>query len=374
MSDLKTVYDAEIEVLSPLHIGTGRALQRGYDYTVFGNQTWRINENVLFQEVQLRAAQDRAALNRLLMARPAEELLEANDYEDHPEFFRYHLPGQPRAEGRGAELRECLKDSRDRPYIPGSSFKGALRTILAWSIFRAERMSFKTLDLGRNRSWAGQPVEREIFGRNPNYDLLRALHVSDSQPVASDTLMLANVQVVVGNRAQAPIEVEAFKPGTRLRLRLTLDEHLLAKDVVRRLGWHNKGTHLRNLAIHGRNFANRQIKRESAHFAEKPELRRLAEFYQLLARLRIQLKGTSHFPVQMSWGGGWASKTLGDQIPQRELEEVIDRYRLSRSRNRAAGDPFPRSRRLYFYQDSPAMPMGWVLVRLEKQNEGEDAP
>ena len=35
MERLKTLVALEIEVLSPLHIGTGRTLQRGYDYTVF---------------------------------------------------------------------------------------------------------------------------------------------------------------------------------------------------------------------------------------------------------------------------------------------------------------------------------------------------
>lgn len=367
MTELKKIYQAEIEVLSPLHIGTGKVLQRGYDYTVYQNRTWRINEDRLFQEVYDRSQGDRQALNRLLLGRPAEELLIPDDYRLHPEFFRYHMPGQPRAEGRGAELRECVKNAYDEPYLPGSTFKGALRTALAWAIFRAENRRLDARKLGYNRSWAAQPLERELFGRDPNHDLLRALHVGDSEPVGKDALMLANVQVVAGTRAQSPIEVEALKPGTVLRLTLTLDEYLLSPALTNRLGWGQKGQHLRQLAIYSRNLALIRIKAQKAHFANRPEMSRVQRFYDLLEQLHGKLKESSDFLMQIGWGGGWDAKTLDGHISEdpQQLEKVITDFRLSRSRNRRVGDPFPRSRRLYFQDGRPTMPMGWVKVTLK---------
>jgi CRISPR-associated protein Csm5 len=366
MSELKKLYRAEVEILSPLHIGTGKALQRGFDYTVYQNRTWRINEDTLFKEVYDRSQGDRQALNRLLTGRPAEELLLPEDYRSHPEFFRYQMPGQPRAEGRGAELRECLKNAYDKPYLPGSTFKGALRTALAWAIFRAERRRFDARKLGYNRSWAAQPLERELFGRDPNHDLLRALQVGDSEPVDKDALMLANVQVVAGTRLQSPIEVEALKPGTTLRLTLIFDEYLLSPATAGRLGWGQKGEHLRQLAVHSRNLALVRIKAQKAHFASWPELSRVQRFYELLEQLHGKLKEGSDFLLQVGWGGGWDAKTLDGQIsddPQ-QFEQVISDFRLSRSRNRRVGDPFPRSRRLYFQDNRPTMPLGWVKVTL----------
>lgn len=370
LTKLKTVYVADLEVLSPLHIGTGKALQRGYDYTVFKNRTWRIAEDALFQEVYARAAGNQQAINRLLQARPAEELIETSDYQAHPEFFRYHMPGQPRAEEQGAELRECLKDSRDQPYVPGSSLKGALRTVLAWGIVRTEKLTINSRDLKDNRSWAAQPLEQQIFGRNPNHDLLRALHVGDSSPAKKTALMLANVQVVAGSSYQSPIEVEALQPGTHLALTLTMDERLLDDDVASYLGWKRRSEHVRKLAIHARNWSNARIRNELAHYADRKDMARLVQFYQLLDRLRGQLKGSNDFLVQMSWGGGWDAKTLGDQLGADKalMEHVINRYRLSMSRERKAGDAFPRSRRIYFDRSGPAMPMGWVLVRMKERN------
>lgn len=366
---LKTVFTADIEVLSPLHIGTGKALQRGYDYTVFRNRTWRIAEDALFQEVYARSSGNQQAINRLLQARPAEELIEAADYQEHPEFFRYHMPGQPRAEGKGAELRECMKDSLDRPYVPGSSLKGTLRTILAWGIVHMEKLAISNRDLKDNRSWAAQPLEQQIFGRDPNHDLLRALHVGDSSSAEKTTLMLANVQVVAGSSYQSPIEVEAIRPGVHMALTLTLDERLLDDDVAQHLGWKRRGEHLRKLSVHARNWAGVRIRNELKHYEGRQEMARVIDFYRLLERLRGQLKGSNDFLVQMSWGGGWDAKTLGDQLSANStlMEQIIDRYRLSMSKERKAGDAFPRSRRIYFDRSGPAMPMGWVLVRMQER-------
>lgn len=366
MKPLKSVLAVEIEVLSPLHIGTGRALQRGYDYTVFENRMWRIDEDRLFADKYVQAQGNQAALNRLLMGRPAEELLLPADYREHPEYFRYHMPGQPRAEGQGAELRECLKDAKDQPYIPGSTLKGALRTVVGWAIFREEKRRFAARQLGSSRSWAGQPLERELLGRNPNYDLLRALIVHDSEPAKQSKLLLANVQVVAGQRAQAPIEVEALTMGTKLQAALTLDEYLLESNMAQRLGWGAKGAVLRSLAAHSRDLALVRIKAQQAYFAGRPELARVQRFYQLLGQLHTQLKDSPDFLMQIGWGGGWDAKTLGDQLSAQpdQLEEVIERYRMNKGKARRAGDAFPRSRRLYFKDGRPALPMGWVLLRV----------
>jgi len=369
MRPLKSLSAVEIEVLSPLHIGTGRALQRGYDYTVFRDQMWRINEDPLFADKYIQAGENQQALNRVLMGRPAEELLEPSDYRLHPEYFRYHMPGQPRAEGQGAELRECLKDPYDRPYIPGSTLKGALRTVVAWTIFREEKRRFSARALGSSRSWAGQPLERELLGRDPNHDLLRAVIVHDSAPAKQSDLLLANVQVVAGRRAQAPIEVEAIKMGTQLQTSLTLDEYLLEPNLARRLGWGQKGDILRSLSVHSRNLALVRIKAQQAYFAGRPEFGRVQRFYQLLEKLHAQLKDTPDFLLQIGWGGGWDAKTLGDQLTAqpKELEEIIDRYRMNRGKARRTGDTFPRSRRLYFQDGRPTLPMGWVLVRMRAE-------
>src|SRR5690606_18415556 len=117
------------------------------------------------------------------------------DFRDDSPLFRYVLQGTPRSSAEGAQVREQVKDAYDRPYLPGSSLKGALRTVLAWSIWRERKLQPDARQLQRRRAWAASSYEKAIFGRSPNHDLLRALQVSDSQPLDAAALMIANVRV-----------------------------------------------------------------------------------------------------------------------------------------------------------------------------------
>jgi hypothetical protein len=49
------------------------------------------------------------------------------------------------------------------------------------------------------------------------------------------------------------------------------------------------------------------------------------------------------------------------------FERLLDRYRMTKEKNRRAGDPFPKSRHLVLNRrGQPAEPLGWVRMRLVK--------
>ncbi|MBN2006221.1 MAG: type III-A CRISPR-associated RAMP protein Csm5, partial [Anaerolineae bacterium] len=117
-------YKATVTVLSPLHIGSGRDLLNDYDYAIHNKQTWRINENAW---LDAQDTDDPALMAQLEQIPPA-QLLAPQDFQPDSPFFRYVIRGTPRAKGEGAQVREQIKDVYDRPYVPGTSLKGALRT------------------------------------------------------------------------------------------------------------------------------------------------------------------------------------------------------------------------------------------------------
>ena len=120
--------------------------------------------------------------------------------------------------GEGAQLREQLKDLYNRPYLPGSSLKGALRTSLAWYGWQARKLQPDRLMLDEKRAkFASRRYEQELFGRDPNHDLLRALQVSDSNPVGTDSLMLVNAKVITARGEGSPIEIEAIRSETAFK-------------------------------------------------------------------------------------------------------------------------------------------------------------
>ena len=168
-----TVYTINLTTLTPLHIGDGHELRQDFDFAIHGGRTYRLDEDEVLREKENQLVRDRAGRYPL----PG-KLLTESDY-GKSRFFRYILPGAPRSEKCDARLKTFIKDAYDRPYIPGSSLKGAMRTALAWTGWVEVNPKLDRSAVGRHRSWAGQPLEKKLFGPNPNHDLLRALQVSD---------------------------------------------------------------------------------------------------------------------------------------------------------------------------------------------------
>lgn len=368
------LFRLKITTLSPVHIGSGRELLNEYDYVLHGGKTWRINDAALLDAQPL----DDPDLARRLASIPPAQLLEEGDFQPGSPFFRYVIRGVTRATGEGAVLREQLKDVFDRPYLPGSSLKGALRTAMGWYAWEKLGMRLDSARLGRRREWAAQEYEREIFGRDPNHDLMRALQVSDSAALDSDRLMVLNARVM--NRSGSlgsPIELEALRPETEIETGLKLDLALFS-DWARSGGLKLGGEQaLRGLPEILNRRASERLNREASWFSGIPQGKRLADFYRQLANARLD---NNQVLLQVGWGTGWEDKTFGMRFqaqPGGALEALIRDYRLSKG-NRSPGDPFPRSRRaaLLFVQDAigkrveiPARPFGWLLVTFEPLNE-----
>lgn len=370
MTPMHKVFTVDLTTLSPLHIGTGDLLQQGYDYVVHGGRTWVVHADALLDAVWGPKPDPR------LLGRPADELLAAlggGAYDPQAPYFRYVLPGQPRATAKGAEVREQLKDPWDRPYLPGSSVKGALRTVLAAVGWQQRGLRLDPSRLRDNRSWAAQPLERSIFGRDPNHDLLRALLVGDSDPVSPECLILVNAQVAVKERLASPIELEAVRPGTAFHLTVTLDGYLLRKEVRERLGWRDEVQWLLQLTSLARQHALQRLRRELEYWNGVKGAQRILEFTHNLYKQAEGL-GEGEALLQIGWGGGWDSKTFGARHLQRDpgaFEAVVRRYNLARGRApRKPGDPFPRSRRVAVITGRgresgnlitvPDKPFGWV--------------
>ncbi len=366
-----TIYDVTVSVLTPLHIGSGRELLHEYDYAIHGGRTWRINETALLDAQDVEDAQVAAQL----ASAPPAQLLRPQDFQPDSGLFRYALRGTPRSQAKGAQLREQIKDVFDRPYLPGSSLKGALRTALAWNVWRQQRMRPEMSKIGRRRQWAGQRYEQDIFGRDPNRDFLRALQVSDSAPAELGRLMILNARVMSrrGDLA-APIEMEAIAPDTKFSLTLKVDEALFSQWAIDN-GLRLRGKDLltdlpRAVQDHSLALARREIE----WFKAIRGAEQLSGFYQQVAGSR---PGARRFLVSLGWGTGWESKTFGShlQADPALMERIMRDFRLARG-PRQQGDPFPKSRRVVVQiskdhqgrpTEKPVALWGWCLVEMKER-------
>src|SRR5690606_27345957 len=155
-------------------------------------------------------------------------------------FVRYRMIGEPET----SELASHIKTPYGAVYIPGSSIKGMLRP---WFTRGIHELNEKTPDLkrlGRSRSRAGQAIDGDTMGRNPNYDLFRAMLVADTQPAGLDALRVTGTQIYPTNKKGNQgviVDAEVIREGTKFLTRISFDRYgFQNEEAARTLSWQNK--------------------------------------------------------------------------------------------------------------------------------------
>ena len=193
-----------LEVLTPVHIGSGQELYLNLDYVDKGGQPFVVDQSSTFEAI----ASGNAALDTVLQgtANLGDLVQLAQAYHGYP---------LPPLGGKVATvpqtLREHIKDAMLRPYVPGSSLKGAIRTALMAEWLRRQDVQSYQRKLPREipdrrdptkrslserrQGFAANDLLKHVFGANPNRDLLRALHVSDAGFQQAD-LKLADIRLL----------------------------------------------------------------------------------------------------------------------------------------------------------------------------------
>ncbi len=366
-----TAYAITLTTLSPLHIGDGIEMHKDFHFAVYQGSTYRLDEDAILDKKY-----DQLAAVRASSFPPPGRLLKELDYRD-TQLFRYTLKGEPRASGTDSILRSFIKDVFDRPYVPGSSLKGALRTALAWNGFQEVRIKLDRNAIGRHRSWAGQPLERRIFGPDPNHDLLRALHVSDmfGPQNPGERLMIVNAQVMTIKGQGSPIELEAVRGDTAFKGSLTVDETLFSPAAERELHFANRRSWIEPTTMLARvnKHSRARIEKLADWFERAEGGQDIAKFYRQLGQAALTPRQAI---LQVGWGAGWDAKTLWTHLQADPylFEKLVEEFRMTkRSRSgmpRRPGDPFPKSRRVVMRIQnriaSPYGPFGWVLLEIGK--------
>lgn len=378
MPDYQT-YHLRITVLTPLHIGNGREMLNQYDYAVYNGRTWRIDENALLEAQNVEDPRIAAMLAR---TKPA-QLLTPQDFREGSPYFRYVLRGTPKSEAEGAVVREQIKDVFDRPYLPGTTIKGALRTALAWYLWEQKKLRPEVSRLNSVPKFAASGYEHDLFGKNPNHDLLRAMQVADSVFLNTSDLMLVNVRVLTGGgKPGSPVEVEAIRPQTIIESELKLDTALFSQWAKTRELYLPNSDALLDFVQIARQHSLEAIQREQIWARRLPN-EQVGNHYQTMLNYPLQ---TNQFFLQVGWGGGWEQKTLGDRLKSSEFfmrtilkSKKAGGWDVGRGHIPENVYDFPTSRRIVmaYRRDAqgevvaeiPALPLGWLLVSVVQDGQ-----
>ncbi len=357
------IYDVELTTLSPLHIGDGDVLRKGFDFAVRDGRSYRLNlDNLLEAKAELWQRQSSGRSYPV----PA-TLLDEADYKN-PSLFRYILKGTPRSGMTYAEVRSFIKDVYDRPYVPGSSLKGAIRTALAWTGWPEVKPHLDISRLNRKAQRAGQLLEQKLFGKDPNNDLLRVLRVSDlsGREQAGAGLILVNAQVFTRRKTGSPVELEAIAGDSAFSGTISIDDYLLTGQPAKKLNFENRSHWIEEVAARVQQHSQARIEQLSAWFEDSEGSQKIASFYRSLMKAKMT---EYQALIQIGWGGGWDGKTFWSHLQKdpEQFAEIVYKYRMNRSRSHGPIKEFPSSRRVAVSAGGPAAPFGWCLLTMTKR-------
>jgi CRISPR-associated protein Csm5 len=347
---LKT-YRLALTPLSPIHIGCGED---------FEPTNYVIDEGVLYGFDPSRAVLNTLQQSELATAVASNSLLSIQRFfRKHTKIFQAQaevlIPvatgvAQQYAdkvgkvanrEGDGREVFNKLALERtintgpqQQPYIPGSSFKGALRTSILDAL-NAERMPqnveykrTRDTDKGEARSTAG--MEKALLGGDFESSPLRLLKVSDLMPT---TDVACRIQYAVnlkkhGGRDGALIQAqgptarkECVQPGQFRRFQgaiilPSLDPYLGLQDRKSKRLTPSQGLDLRRVACDTHKYhvdrLNAELKTLHLRGFVNPDW--LAAVQQLLnGELKAKLTNGDAFLIRLGRYGGADSKTLSGE-------------------------------------------------------------
>ncbi len=377
----------KLETITPVHIGSGETLNHIDGYYVNG-RWYRIDLDKVL-------AHPSTNINALTSEMSKRDFRWSDYFSRHningAELSAYSLLCSQSPET--VDIREAIKSVDNRPYIPGSSIKGAIRTALLSDLINSDenrklyndssKYLNREIDKGapsrRRPEHPARQIENLAFGKDPNHDLLRALQVSDTEPLESEALAIETAWTVTLNQNNQLVQkiegnteykncAEVIQGGQSLTFTLKIDDWLLDDPAYTKLGF----TDTQYGAIHSifdvcygvnKNFIDKEIKFYN----------NFASIYNLYNGLNNTNESLSNgvFILQIGWGTGYLSNTVTSSFTQAEdapvdIMALRERYRLGRSRSNQRqpydAREFPKTRRILYRGPNPIAPLGWVKI------------
>ncbi|MCL6562819.1 MAG: type III-A CRISPR-associated RAMP protein Csm5 [Firmicutes bacterium] len=342
-------------VASPLHVGAKQPLTE-LDYAVSGNIAHILSPNAWIEWLSEQHVLEAFAAAQLQGQSPQQFLAQAlagarPPWKNLSHYSLTIMHGSPRG-----PVRPFVRDPWHRPYLPGSTLKGALRTALLayWTLANPQAVETTIRELlpaAKHPAQVVAPLEERIYRDHTPAPLpgampkpLQELKVRDSEPLPMEAVALYPVEVWLlrpdGSRYQrAQIWAECLVPGTVISTAVALDgpglDETVLYEAITRWGHH----HWSQEAAWTRRLPRQDEAADT-----------LRAFYEASPPAQ---------PLRLGWGSGWAALGLGSLLSP-ETRQPFRSSRLS-----GIGSPqFPRSRRVAIGEGGSGWPLGWLQLEL----------
>lgn len=372
-----------IEILTPVHIGSGVKLSEGIDFTKTFGSVQIVTQSELMNYLKENSDERDRFIN-------GDYKLES--LKSIPDGKRYTLNTKG--------LREILEFERNgfgKLYIPGSSIKGAIRTILFKKRFNELSLSEKNNILQEiennkkyRKEWAAEPLAKKLFGDSSNENLMRTIQIFDAEfeKVELEKAVILtlrhqsaatygwkkmgkNVPSQDNPKDATPLFVEALPIGSlgysSISLNTFLFNNQTAKNTLKFK--ENSLNSIKEFAKTINAYSKTKLKNEKEFFEKLTSPKKLDEVISELNKLInvIDNLKEEEFILRISWGSGWKGMT-GDYLNEQWLSTFRQKYRLGRQNL-----PFPKTRRIIFDEDTPKYLTGWVKIKLNQKEPNHKA-
>lgn len=258
MKNVLETYQLELKVCGPVFIGSGEEIQKK-EYMFLGrNKIGVVDVEKLYAlAVKKRIASD---LEKYMLEDTREDLKHwalrnrVSDKELEP-CMRYTVDtGDLQLEKGKKQIMACIKDPYGNPYIPGSSIKGMLRTILLCAEIvknpkkyakdreqilldlqnsNVRRNYVLAKNIGAIETKAFHVLERSKNVRDAVNDMLSSLIIADSEPLKKEDIILCQKweRHVDGNCKTLNLLRECLKPGTIIKSTITIDTKVCKLNI-----------------------------------------------------------------------------------------------------------------------------------------------
>lgn len=254
-------YTMTLRTEGPVFVGSGQKLgKKEYIFDPVQNLVHVPNMIKMFREFQKRGLIDAYQAYLLNDRRDFAQWLRSNRLlipRQIPSWTAYSVNSADAVfEERGKrEILTFIKDAYGCPYVPGSSVKGMLRTILlSGRILQDTKKDVQlvqkaNLNMPRRRLLSQETRQLEqrylytlnrpqTHASNAVNDIMSGLQIGDSRPLHIDSLILCQkIDVTIdGQRKRLPILRECLRPGTEIVFDLTIHPEIFpfsAEELLR---------------------------------------------------------------------------------------------------------------------------------------------
>lgn len=254
MQQYMSTYKVTLETKGPLYIGSGKQLGKK-EYIHNRQKKEIVVPNLIKMYQQLKKKNLTGEYEKFLLNPKEKDLYmwlvnKGITYAESKKWAEYSFDCSDAVLDRNTkEISLFVKDVYGKPFVPGSSLKGALRTILCVDELVHDKKKLSQvqgmIESGLRKPGGGKKylqreikqIEVDVFHTlnikdiskmNAVQDVMKGMIISDSKPLKiSDLTLCQKIDVdTSGKRTRIQMLRECIKPGTKIEFELTVDESI----------------------------------------------------------------------------------------------------------------------------------------------------